>query len=200
MQKVFKHRLLLPQHRFSRPNCLSNEHRGHAAPRCGSFSTSAPRARSDLAQSQAAPMRAIAHRVASADQRVPLTRESVPNVAIPEPSERWQPAPSRPKPATAAPRRTRRRRTPLGASVRHPPRQRRPRPLGARRPPSEASTAWLEVAAALVPADRGHRRGRKRRPGSAQAHRVHSPISRGPKPHPWGPSRTGSQTRINVCP
>ena len=114
----------------------------------------------------------------------------------------WRPLPACncPVPATAAPRRTRRRRTPLGASVRHPPRQRRPRPLGARRPPSEASAAWLEAAAALVPADRGHRRGRKRRPGSAQGHLGHGPISAPPKPHPWGASRTGSRMRIKVCP
>ena len=46
------------------------------------FSTSAPRAQSDLARSQAAPMGPIAHRVANADQRVPLTRESVPSFAL----------------------------------------------------------------------------------------------------------------------
>ena len=36
--------------------------------------------------------------------------------------------------------------------------------------------------------------------GSAQGHRVHGPISARSKPHPWGPSRTGSRTRIKGCP
>ncbi len=35
---------------------------------------------------------------------------------------------------------------------------------------------------------------------SAQAHRVHGPISARSKPHPWGPSRTGSRTRIEGSP
>ena len=46
------------------------------------FSTRTPRARSDLGAAEAAYMGGIAHRVANADQSVPLSRESVPNLAL----------------------------------------------------------------------------------------------------------------------